>query len=629
MQDNNILSPIGIFNPDDELKIDISKNQLKQNEQADLTDSDIDDPKYVPSSFNHQQINSKQIINNENKFQSPIINDTNFQTFSPNNNNNNLENQNLTLRISELNKVNKNLENENSMLKNSLEQLQEDLNVKNNIICEFQSLVKMSQDKFNKYEEANLDLKREIENLKKQIELKQNEVNDVKILSNRQETIIKNAEIYKENINNMQNDISNKEKELMKNFQNRENKLRNNFISENNQLNTKLDEFRVENEKLKFEISNLKLQIENLQSQIEEKNFEHDSELKKLEKENKKQNEKINEYEKKIPELESILENKSIDYESLISSLKLDNSNLLNELNVYKEKLVEAQGQILNQNHDIEILSIEASQNKINLSNKDAIIEQLKKQIEELGNEINEKENDLKVHFENKENDHVDFTKKINDIMKEKAKLETEKIELEHNLSIATEELKKMKDFINQSAFKENLKKEEIEKQYKNIINQMKNKEKKLYQENLCLRNTLNEKDCKIQNMNMSLYNIPSNNKVIFNKTNLNTPKRIENTFNYNEFSKINSPKISNSFNINNIPNNIIQNIHETNTYAFNTINPNNFQTSRNKNISINYKKFEDPNEENQLKTLEEFKKLLEKIDEKLDKPLILKGECC
>ena len=219
--------------------------------------------------------------------------------------------------------------------------------------------------------------------------------------------------------------------------------------------------------------------------------------------------------------------------------------------------------------------------------------------------------------------------KKINDIMKEKAKLETEKIELEHNLSIATEELKKMKDFINQSAFKENLKKEEIEKQYKNIINQMKNKEKKLYQENLCLRNTINEKDCKIQNMNMSLYNIPSNNKVIFNKTNLNTPKRIENTFNYNEFSKINSPKISNSFNINNIPNNIIQNIHETNTYAFNTINPNNFQTSRNKNISINYKKFEDPNEENQLKTLEEFKKLLEKIDEKLDKPLILKGECC
>jgi chromosome segregation ATPase len=487
----------------------------------------------------------------------------------------------------------------------------------------------MSQDKFNKYEEANLDLKREIENLKKQIELKQNEVNDVKILSNRQETIIKNAEIYKENINNMQNDISNKEKELMKNFQNRENKLRNNFISENNKLNTKLDEFRIENEKLKFEISNLKLQIENLQSQIEEKNFEHDSELKKLEKENKKQNEKINEYEKKIPELESILENKSIDYESLISSLKLDNSNLLNELNVYKEKLVEAQGQILNQNHDIEILSIEASQNKINLSNKDAIIEQLKRQIEELGNEINEKENDLKFHYENKENDHVDFTKKINDIMKEKAKLETEKIELEHNLSIATEELKKMKDFINQSAFKENLKKEEIEKQYKNIINQMKNKEKKLYQENLCLRNTINEKDCKIQNMNMSLYNFPLNNKTNFNKTSLNTPKRVENIFNYNEFSKINSPKISNSFNINNIPNNIIQNVHETNTYAFNTINPSNHPTSRNKNISLNYKKFEDPNEENQLKTLEEFKKLLEKIDEKLDKPLILKGECC
>ena len=629
MQDNNLLSPIGSFNPDDEFKIDMSKNKFKLNEQGELTDSDIDDPKYIPSTFQKNNLNSNSILKTETQFQSPI-NDTNFQTFSPlNSNNNNFDSKNLNLRITEQNQIIKNLQTENSMLKHSLEELQEDLNVKNKIICEFQSLVKMSQDKFNKYERANSDLKREIENLKKEIELKENEVNDAINLSNRQEKIIKNTEIYKENMNIIQNDLSNKEKELIQNFQSREFKIRNNFMNENNKLNVKLDEFRIENERLKFDISNLKLQIDNLKSQLEEKDFEHDSEIKKLEKENKRLNDKLNECEKKIPELESTLQNKSIDYETLISNLKLDNSNLLNELNVYKEKLVEAQGQILNQNHDIEILSIEASQNKINLSNKDAIIEQLKRQIEELGNEINEKENDLKFHYENKENDHVDFTKKINDIMKEKAKLETEKVELENNLTIATEELKKMKDFINQSVFKENLKKEEIEKQYKNIINQMKNKEKKLYQENLCLRNTINEKDCKIQNMNMSLYNFPLNNKTNFNKTSLNTPKRVENIFNYNEFSKINSPKISNSFNINNIPNNIIQNIHETNTYAFNTINPNNFQTSRNKNISINYKKFEDPNEENQLKTLEEFKKLLEKIDEKLDKPLILKGECC
>ena len=611
MQDPNILSPIGSFNPDDEFKIDVSKNKFKLNEQGELTDSDIDDPKYIPSTFQKNNLNSNSILKTETQFQSPI-NDTNFQTFSPlNSNNNNFDSKNLNLRITEQNQIIKNLQTENSMLKHSLEELQEDLNVKNKIICEFQSLVKMSQDKFNKYERANSDLKREIENLKKEIELKENEVNDAINLSNRQEKIIKNTEIYKENMNIIQNDLSNKEKELIQNFQSREFKIRNSFMNENNKLNVKLDEFRIENERLKFDISNLKLQIDNLKSQLEEKDFEHDSEIKKLEKENKRLNDKLNECEKKIPELESTLQNKSIDYETLISNLKLDNSNLLNELNVYKEKLVEAQGQILNQNHDIEILTIESNQNKINLSNKDAIIEQLKKQIEELGNEINDKENDLKFHLENKQNEQFDYTQKLNDIMKEKAKLESEKAELTNNLTIATEELRKMKNFINQNAFQENLRKEELENQYKSIINKMKMNEKKLHNENLCLKNTINEKDCKIHNMSVNFQNN------LFSKTTLNSPKR---TIDNYDFSQITSPiKINNSLNIN-------KNIQERN-YTFNSVNNNNIQ-SRNVN-AINIKKFEDPNEENQLKTLEEFKKLLEKIDEKLDRPAILRGECC
>ena len=150
MQDPNILSPIGSFNPDDEFKIDVSKNKFKLNEQGELTDSDIDDPKYIPSTFQKNNLNSNSILKTETQFQSPI-NDTNFQTFSPlNSNNNNFDSKNLNLRITEQNQIIKNLQTENSMLKHSLEELQEDLNVKNKIICEFQSLVKMSQDKFNK-----------------------------------------------------------------------------------------------------------------------------------------------------------------------------------------------------------------------------------------------------------------------------------------------------------------------------------------------------------------------------------------------------------------------------------------------------------------------------------------------
>ena len=53
----------------------------------------------------------------------------------------------------------------------------------------------------------------------------------------------------------------------------------------------------------------------------------------------------------------------------------------------------------------MEILNFESSQYKINLSNKDALIEQLKKQIEELGNSLNDKENEINSHINNKENE--------------------------------------------------------------------------------------------------------------------------------------------------------------------------------------------------------------------------------
>ena len=41
----------------------------------------------------------------------------------------------------------------------------------------------------------------------------------------------------------------------------------------------------------------------------------------------------------------------------------------------------------------------------------------------------------------------------------------------------------------------------------------------------------------------------------------------------------------------------------------------------------LKYKKFKDPKEDKQIQILEEFKQLLDKIDEKLDKPPLLKKE--
>ena len=56
---------------------------------------------------------------------------------------------------------------------------------------------------------------------------------------------------------------------------------------------------------------------------------------------------------------------------------------------------------------------------------------------------------------------------------------------------------------------------------------------------------------------------------------------------------------------------------------SYNNINSNNRIMSPSRNIHLIYQRIEDPKEKGQKKTLEEFKKLLTKIDEKLDNPII------
>ena len=303
MQENN---PLETFNPDDEIKIDFSKNKYGIKEEGELTDSDIDDPKYVPTSFSNNEINPKIT-------QSPIpnlenINNVNIQNENyPNLNfhenktiKSSFDDPKVQMKISELMEVIKKLESENLMLKNTLDKFNEDLQVKNKIICEFQNLIKMSKDKFNKYEETNNLLKKENENLRKEMYKFENEMKEVKFKSKTQENNLKNAEMLQEQFNYIQNNLIEKEKEITQKYKERETLMKNNLNDEIGLLNKKIDELKNENEKLKFELSNQKIFIENLKNNIDDRDFENESEIKKIEKENQKYKDSLNLYEKKI-----------------------------------------------------------------------------------------------------------------------------------------------------------------------------------------------------------------------------------------------------------------------------------------------------------------------------------------
>ena len=159
--------------------------------------------------------------------------------------------------------------------------------------------------------------------------------------------------------------------------------------------------------------------------------------------------------------------------EQQILELKEENANLLSEINTYKEKINEQQGDILNLNHNIEMLTNDSQQYKIGMNNKDILIEQLKTQIEQLSEELNQKDIDIQNYEQHKQNNFGEYSEQLTLLMKEKNEFENQKNELTESLSIATEQLNKLKDLIEDkyynieaNLFKETMKNENLEKKY-------------------------------------------------------------------------------------------------------------------------------------------------------------------
>ena len=224
------------------------------------------------------------------------------------------------------------------------------------------------------------------------------------------------------------------------------------------------------------------------------------------------------------------------------------------------------------------------------------VIEQLKSQINEIENEILEKDKELNEFDESKQNEVNECIQKIEQLAQEKILLEKQNEELRNNLSIANENLKELNDLVidkysnmENELYKQKTQKKNIEKKYKGMIKQIKSKEKGIVQENSQLKEILNNQDNSNKLQNLALYQNALGKDNALNRTMFNIPVN-NNLLNDNNSVVIDSDNQRNILNFTN-----------------------------NKKITQNMPKLEDPNDDGQKRTLEEFKQLLLKIDEKLD----------
>ena len=547
------------------------------------TDSDIDDPKYTPTYSSLNKDKSKKQINPE------VISKTLEDKIKCIRNDNDFKAKTIN-----------EYENRISQLEAELMRVKEKLNAKETILSEFQTVTAKSAEKFKQIEEANENLKKTNNSLVNQLAEYEKQIKVLKIKTEENEANAKNLSMYQEHITEMQNEFTQKEIKLNKKYQDKENSIKNEFLNEISKLTKELEELRVQNEKLKFDISTLNLNIESLKSKCEDKEYESTATINKKDKEINKLKLQIEDYQKKLNEIEGTNKEKELTFMSDFAKLKQDNESLLNTLNQKNENVYDLEAKIETLNKNIDTLVCEAKENQLSLDNKNTIIEQLKNQNEELQKEIADRDNELELLEQTRQNDANAYNDKIEQVLKEKNGLEGIKAELTDNLSQANQKIKQMNDFMTdkfnslmQSLQSETAKNENLEKKYKSMIKTLKMKHNSLNEENKQLKEVLNQKDIEKEHMeyqyqneikNMCLYNTINNNSVMIPN--------------------------------NNVVNNSMAVGYNVNNYGIGNANSSYYGVG---NLSY---RGEDHDEEGQKKTLEEFKRLLNSIDEKLDLPV-------
>ena len=616
-----------------EANLNFQRSESTTNDHAEYYSSDIDDPKYRPNALLYQDENFNNNIQtiigdknnlkyNNNINDDYLINDQNIFTKSKYHNFDSIENIDIPKENNFKNKTILDLQNENELLKQELLKKSETIKSKDELISEFQNIYNDLKVKFEQYELKNSQLRQNIKFLESQIK------NQNQTLSKTQASNFSNPEMnektisqFKQQISDLESDYNTKTKKLVEKFKEKENKVKQDHLDEISRLDKNIENMRLENSKLKTEISNNKVEIDSLKAKLESKDYEKNTYLEQKDNEIIKLKEKIFEQERELEFKEKELKQRISKLEDQLSLMKQENNNLSNKLSESQEKFNEYESQINDQKNIINRSNNELNQVNLNIQNKDALIEQLKKQIEELNDVILQSEEDLKIFEENKQQEFNEYNNQIEILIQEKNTLRVQNMELTENLSLANENLKQLNDLIQErfadveaELFKQTNINENMEKKYKDVLKHMKNKQNLLNEENNKLKEIINNQD----NINENF----GDNEIKMNKIqNLNLYKKINENNRNNNLDNLDfeSPITTNRSSRNNNRQNLI-NINENGeqTFGNNGLNiKNNENNFNNYNYNIN-SVYVDNKEERQRRNLNNFKMLLDKMEEKI-----------
>ena len=631
-------NPIENIQSQGQMQEDINQAKLKQlkEEIENITDSDIDDPKYTPYNKN-QNLNNNNINN--------INNNMNYINNIPNNNNED-QNMNSPLMYMEnnnnlLNKAIHDLEVENSYLKTELDKKDEIIISKESLNKEYQNLLSVFKDKLSQSEQYYKTCKSQIEDLEKQLKEKDKIILDYKKRNNMIENNIKNIPEYTEQIKDIQKKYEEMEKQNQEKYNEKEKKLIKDFMDEINRKTKNNEDLRIENEKLKYNSYNQKGEISDLNNKISEIRYENKDILEKNSREISKLKDQLASMEKELNDKDMQIKNIMVKNDNNLKKLKNENNSLIQKINEYSQKNKNCILELMENKHNIEMMKNDLTQRELALKNKDSIIEQLHNQINEMNSEINEKMNDLQIYEENNQREFDDYNNKIQELIQEKNFLEMQNNELSQNLANANNTLREYNDVIinkykvlEDELYKEKQNNLNLQQKYKDKIETLKIKYNNLKQENNKLKEInsqeINDKPINYNNLNKK------NNKKYYN-TNYNKNIDFIKQKDIRDLIDVDNHINRTMFNIKSDFGRPTNKIRNYNKYENNYIKDNNltqqdimrnttssYYDPNNKKMKISYTNTNirndiDESQKKQKSIINDFKSLLKKMDEKIE----------
>ena len=632
-------NPIENIQSQGQMQEDINQAKLKQlkEEIENITDSDIDDPKYTPYNKN-QNLNNNNINN--------INNNMNYINNIPNNNNED-QNMNSPLMYMEnnnnlLNKAIHDLEVENSYLKTELDKKDEIIISKESLNKEYQNLLSVFKDKLSQSEQYYKTCKSQIEDLEKQLKEKDKIILDYKKRNNMIENNIKNIPEYTEEIKDIQKKYEEMEKQNQEKYNEKEKKLIKDFMDEINRKTKNNEDLRIENEKLKYDSYNQKAEISGLNNKISEIRYENKDILEKNSREISKLKDQLASMEKELNDKDMQIKNIMVKNDNNLKKLKNENNSLIQKINEYSQKNKNCILELMENKHNIEMMKNDLTQRELALKNKDSIIEQLHNQINEMNSEINEKMNDLQIYEENNQREFDDYNNKIQELIQEKNFLEMQNNELSQNLANANNTLREYNDVIinkykvlEDELYKEKQNNLNLQQKYKDKIETLKIKYNNLKQENNKLKE-INSQEINDKPINYNNINKKNNTKKYYN-TNYNKNIDFIKQKDIRDLIDVDNHINKTMFNIKSDFGRPTNKIRNYNKYENNYIKDNNltqqdimrnttssYYDPNNKKMKISYTNTNirndiDESQKKQKSIINDFKSLLKKMDEKIE----------